>query len=207
MFSRQFKGNNLSWSEANFIISQIKLTRCTACVECVCVCVAPPSPALNGSSPPPSPPGDNGTPPGEPRAESRADSRAESRAESRAAAPEPPANTEAPTPPAKREDKALTAAVTNNNVEKEVTDKKVEELYDIPVGEYSVLVLLDVRGRTDWLNYVDVRPLLLRTLHGLWCPSTFDIGDESSSSSKLICCLQLDLYFILRMSYGVLVLL
>ncbi|XP_050562677.1 amphiphysin isoform X2 [Spodoptera frugiperda] len=78
----------------------------------------PPSPALNGSSPPP--PAAAGDPPATP--------------------PTPEARTEeptklaAPTPPAKREDKSPTPPVNNNNVEKEPTDKKVEELYDIPVG-------------------------------------------------------------------------
>lgn len=98
----------------------------------------PPSPALNGSSPPPSPPGDT---PAEPRSESRAEPRTESRAEPRTeprsdsrAAPDAPGKTEAPPPPAKREDKAPASPVTNNNVENELQDKKVEELYDIPVG-------------------------------------------------------------------------
>ena len=131
----------------------------------LCVCVAPPSPALNGSSPPPSPPADAATLPDE-RSDSRADSRTESRGDSRAAAPEPPAATEAPTPPAKREDKTLTAAVTNNNLDKEPTDKKVEELYDIPVGEYGALVIL-ARLPTGQLECV-VRQLFfeLCTIYG-----------------------------------------
>lgn len=123
----------------------------------LCVCIAPPSPALNGS-PPPADVAVLATTVEDARTDSRSESRTDSRNESRndsrddsrPASEQPAKQTDAPTPPAKREDKQLTAPVTNNNVEKEVGDKKVEELYDIPVGEYAALVLLAAPVGTDW---------------------------------------------------------
>lgn len=100
----------------------------------------PPSPALNGSSPPP--PAAAGDPPATP--------------------PTPEARTEeptklaAPTPPAKREDKSPTPPVNNNNVEKEPTDKKVEELYDIPVG--SPVPPEKSNNNSEEKRQVDVEP-------------------------------------------------
>ncbi|XP_022825212.1 myc box-dependent-interacting protein 1 isoform X1 [Spodoptera litura] len=104
----------------------------------------PPSPALNGSSPPPSPAaGDT------PAAEVRAPPLPEPRSEE-------PTKAEAPTPPAKREDKSPTPPVNNNNVEKEPTDKKVEELYDIPVG--SPVPPEKSNNNSEEKRQVDVEP-------------------------------------------------
>ncbi|KAJ8727768.1 hypothetical protein PYW07_001887 [Mythimna separata] len=108
----------------------------------------PPSPALNGSSPPPSPPPD-----------APAAVEDSTRSESRTATPiasAPPAKTEAPTPPAKREDKTPASPVTNNNVEKELGDKKVEELYDIPVG--SPVPPEKSNNNSEEKRQVDVEP-------------------------------------------------
>ncbi|KAF9411722.1 hypothetical protein HW555_009551 [Spodoptera exigua] len=104
----------------------------------------PPSPAMNGSSPPPSP-AEGDTPAAEVRAPPLPEPRSEESSKEKA-----------PTPPAKREDKSPTPPVTNNNVEKEPADKKVEELYDIPVG--SPVPPEKSNNNSEEKRQVDVEP-------------------------------------------------
>lgn len=101
-------------------------------LNCACfrvrVNVAPPSPALNGDSPPPSPQ----------QQEIKEDSEEKK--------------------PETEEKKSATPEPVNNNDEEINSSEKDEKLYDIPVGEFGVLVLFlysnkYYRESTYFLNF------------------------------------------------------
>lgn len=104
---------------------------------CLCVRVAPPSsPAVNGAlspSPEPSPPQTPSPPPQTPSPPPKTPTKTPDA--TKKALPLPtPEESEAPTAPARLNDDKANQETANNNVEDKEA-KKVDELYDIPVGK------------------------------------------------------------------------